>query len=264
MRLEPLTPQIGVEITDIDLTDATDADVAAIRAALLEHLVVFFRDQRLDDLSQHAIAARIGTLEEFPFGPGGPPEAPHLHTITTGGDAPKTSNADVWHSDATFMECPPLGSLLRAVELPALGGDTLWASAYAAYDSLSSRMQRLIEGMTATHSVAKSSAHRTPVHDRYPPVQHPVVRTHPETGRRALFVNRNFTVRLDDVSDRENEVLLPLLCDTFTQPDIAVRLRWAPGTVALWDNRSTQHYATFDYSARREMRRVLLRGDRPF
>ena len=263
MNVEPLTPQVGAEITGVDLRTASDDEVARIGAALLEHLVVFFRDQTLDDESQQRLAARLGQLEEFPFGPGGPPEAPNVHAITTGGGAPKYANADTWHSDATFMECPPAASLLRAVELPPLGGDTLWGSAYAAYDSLSSRVQRLIDDMTATHSVAKSSAHRAPIHDRFPPMQHPVVRTHPETGRRALFVNRIFTVRLDDVSDRENEVLLPMLCDTFLQPDIQVRLRWSPGTVALWDNRSTQHYATFDYSHHREMHRVLIRGDRP-
>mgnify|MGYP006280590031 CR=1 FL=1 len=263
MHIEPSTPRIGAEITDLDLREVSDADVVALRDALHEHLVLFFRDQTLDDAAQQRFAARLAEPEEFPFGPGGPPDAPNVHAITTGGEAPKTANADTWHSDATFMECPPMASMLRAVELPALGGDTLWASAYDAYDALSSRLQTLIEGMTATHSVAKSSAHRAPVHDRFPPVQHPVVRTHPVTGRRALFVNRIFTVALDGVSERENEVLLPLLCDTFQQPDLQVRLRWSPGTVALWDNRSTQHYATFDYSARREMHRILLRGDRP-
>ena len=263
MDVRPLTPQIGAEIEGVDLRVASDAEVAALRAALTDHLVLFLRGQSLDDPAQQAFAARFGEVEQFPFGPGGPADAPDVHAITTGGDAPKYSNADVWHSDATFMETPPLGSILRAVELPPLGGDTLWASAYAAYDSLSSRVQSLIDGMTATHDVARSSAHRSPQHDRFPPVSHPVVRTHPESGRRALFVNRNFTVALDDVGERENEVLLPLLCDTFRAPDIQVRLRWEPGTVAIWDNRSTQHYATFDYAERREMHRILLRGDRP-
>lgn len=263
MEIRRMTPSIGAEVDGIDLRDATDADVAELRAALTEHLVLFLRGQSLDDVSQQRFAERFGEVEQFPFGAPGPAEAPDVHAITTGGGAPKYSNADVWHSDATFMECPPLGSILRAVELPDLGGDTLWASAYAAYESLSSRVRDLLEGMTATHDFTKSSAHRTPLHDRYPPVQHPVVRTHPETGRRALFVNRNFTVRLDDVSDRENEVLLPMLCDSFQQPDIQVRLRWTPGTVAIWDNRSTQHYATYDYTERREMHRILLRGDRP-
>ena len=264
MEIRRLTPQIGAEIDGLDLRDASDSDIASLRAALTEHLVLFLRDQSLTDADQQRFAGRFGAVEEYPFGGGGPADAPDVHVIATGGGGPKYSNADVWHSDATFMECPPLGSILRSVELPALGGDTLWASAYAAYESLSPRLQDLLEGMTATHDVAKSSAHRTPVHDRYPPVQHPVVRTHPETGRRALYVNRNFTVRLDGVSERENEVLLPLLCDTFRQPDIQVRLRWTPGTVAIWDNRSTQHYATFDYTERREMHRILLRGDRPF
>lgn len=263
MEIRPLTPQIGAEIDGVDLRDATDGEIDSLRKALTDHLVVFLRGQSLDDAAQQRFAERFGEVEQFPFGPGGPADAPDVHAITTGGDAPKYANADTWHSDATFMERPPLGSILRAVELPPLGGDTLWASAYAAYDSLSGRVQRLLEGMTATHDFSKSSAHRTPLHDRFPPVQHPVVRTHPETGRRALFVNRIFTVRLDEVSERENEVLLPMLCDRFQQPDLQVRLRWEPGMVAIWDNRSTQHYATFDYAARREMHRILLRGDRP-
>ena len=263
MQITSLTPSIGAEFTDLDLRAASDDQIELIRATLLDRLVVVFRGQDLDDRSQQLLAERIGVVEQFPFGLPGPPEAPDVHQITTGGDAPKIANADTWHSDATFMECPPMASLLRAVELPPLGGDTLWASSYAAYDSLSGHVQRLIDGMTATHSVAKSSAHRRPIHDQFPPVQHPVVRTHPETGRKGLFVNRIFTVGLDGVSDRENEVLLPLLCDTYLLPDIQFRLTWEPGTVVLWDNRSTQHYATFDYSDRREMRRILLRGDRP-
>lgn len=263
MEIRPLTPQIGAEIEGVDLRDATDDEVDDLRRALTDHLVIFLRGQSLDDVSQQAFAERFGEVEEYPFGAAGPPEAPDVHVIATGGDGPKYSNADVWHSDATFMEVPPLGSILRAVELPPIGGDTLWASAYAAYEGLSTRLQRLLDGMTATHHVAKSSAHRTPVHDRFPPVQHPVVRTHPETGRKALYINRNFTMKLDDVSERENEVLLPMLYDTFRSPDIQVRLRWEPGTVAIWDNRSTQHYATYDYTVRREMRRILLRGDRP-
>jgi len=263
MELRPLTPQIGAEVLGVDLRAATDGQIDGLRKALVDHLVLFVPGQSFDDAAQQRFAARFGEVEQFPFGTAGPADAPDVHAIVTGGDAPKYSNADVWHSDATFMETPPMASILRAVELPPLGGDTLWASAHAAYESLSSRVARLIDDMTATHSLAKSGAHRTPVHDRFPPVQHPVVRTHPETGRRALFVNRNFTVRLDDVTDRENEVLLPLLCDQFSQPDLQVRLRWEPGMVVIWDNRSTQHYATFDYAVRREMRRILLRGDRP-
>lgn len=263
MEIRRLTPQIGAEVGGVDLRDASDEEVAALRGALTDHLVLFLRGQSLTDADQQRFAGRFAEVEQFPFGPPGPADAPDVHALATGGDGPRYSNADTWHSDATFMAEPPLGSMLRAVELPQLGGDTLWASAYAAYDGLSSRVQRLVDDMTATHDVAKSSAHRAPIHDRYPPVQHPVVRTHPETGRRALFVNRIFTVRLDGVSDRENEVLLPMLCDAFLQPDIQVRLRWEPGTVAIWDNRSTQHYATYDYTERREMHRILLRGDRP-
>ena len=263
MEIEALTPQTGARVTGVDLRSATHGEVVELRRALLEHLVLFVPDQELDDAAQQRFAARFGEVEQFPFGAGGPTDAPDVHVIATGGDAPTYANADTWHSDATFMESPPLGSILRAVELPPLGGDTLWASAYAAYESLSSRIQRLVDDMTATHSFTKSSAHRTPQDDRFPPISHPVVRTHPETGRRALFVNRIFTVCLDGVTERENEVLLPMLCDQFMQPDLQIRHRWSLGDVVIWDNRSTQHYATFDYGAPREMHRILLRGDRP-
>jgi taurine dioxygenase len=158
---------------------------------------------------------------------------PEVHAITTGGERPK-ANADIWHSDATFMAEPPLGSVLRAVELPDSGGDTLFANMYAAYEALSSRVQRLVDDMTATHDFTKSRTHtRRELDERFPPVSHPVVRTHPVTGRRSLFVNRIFTTKLDDVSDRENEALLPFLFDHAQSPDFQCRFRWAPGSVAV-------------------------------
>ena len=147
--------------------------------------------------------------------------------------------------------------------MPSHGGDTLFADAAAAYDALSSRMQRMLDELTATHDFANSSAHRRPLHDEYPPVSHPVVRVHPDTGRRSLFVNRIFTSRIDQLTDRENEVLLPMLCDHIRSPDFQCRFTWHPGSVAFWDNRCTQHYAVADYREPRVMHRVVIDGTVP-
>lgn len=258
----PLTATIGAELPGVDLANAGEADIAAVLDALLRHKVVFFRDQSLDDRAQRDLARRFGTLEPFPFGGPVDPSVPEVHAIATGG-GPKVANADIWHSDATFLASPPMGSILRAVTLPACGGDTLFADMEAAYDALSSPLQRLVDELTATHDVARSSSHRRPLDDRFPPVSHPVVRVHPVTGRRSLFVNRIFTVRLDQLGERENETLLPMLCDHVRSPDFQCRFHWEPGSVAFWDNRCTQHYAVADYDERRVMHRVVVNGDPP-
>ncbi len=262
MTVVPLTPTVGAEIVGVDLSQLTDEEHRVVADAFADHLVLFFRDQRLDDRSQREVAAGFGPLQVFPFAPPLDPALPEVHAIATGA-GPKTSNADTWHSDATFMECPPMATLLRAIELPGSGGDTLFANMYAAYDALSSRLQRLLEGMTATHDFTKSSSHRRRLDDQFPPVEHPVVRTHPVTGRKALFVNRVFTVTLNELTDAENELLLPLLCDHVKSPDFQCRFTWSPGSVAVWDNRCAQHYAVADYGERRVMHRVLIAGDRP-
>jgi taurine dioxygenase len=263
MRIEPLTGTIGAVVTDVDLAALTPARFAEVESAWLENKVLLFRGQRLDDRTQRDVAARFGPVQRFGFGGPVDESVPEVHAIATGGEAPKTANADIWHSDATFMATPPKGSLLRAVQLPARGGDTLFADMEAAYEALSSPMQRLVDELTAVHDVAKSGSHRTPNHDRYPPVSHPVVRVHPVTGRRSLFVNRIFTVRLEQLDERENETLLPWLCDHVRSPDFQCRLHWEPGSVALWDNRCTQHYAVADYAERRVMHRVVIDGDAP-
>ncbi len=263
VEVEPLTPTIGAVVRGVDLAQADDAMIAAVRAALLAHKVVFFRDQVLDDRAQRDFASCFGSLQRFPFGSPVDEAVPEVHAIATGGDRPKIGNADIWHSDASFLAAPPLGSVLRAVTLPAHGGDTLFADAEAAYEALSSRLQRLLEGLTATHDFTHSSAHRRPLHDQYPPVSHPVVRVHPDTGRRSLYVNRIFTARIDELTDRENEALLPMLCDHIQSPDFQCRFAWRPGSVAFWDNRCTQHYAVADYREPRVMHRVVIDGTVP-
>ncbi|WP_020548110.1 TauD/TfdA dioxygenase family protein [Embleya scabrispora] len=262
--IRPLTPTIGAEVHGLDLNLDLDASGhAALSEVLHEHQVLFFRDQRITAHRQREVAARFGALQRFPFGEPAAPDLPEVMVLATGGDGPKVSNADIWHSDATFMARPPLGTMLRAVSLPPLGGDTLWADMESAYRSLSAPIRALLDGLTAEHDFAKSRSHRGGDRDALPPVVHPVVRTHPLTGRRCLYVNRIFTTRIVELGERENELLLPFLFDRAARPEFQVRLTWRPGDVALWDNRSTQHYAAYDYRGPRVMHRIVIEGDEP-
>lgn len=260
-----LTHALGAEVTGLDLSRPLEPTVVKeIQDLFHEHQVLFIRDQDIDDVAQRDFAANFGPLQHFAFLPPVSESVPEVHAIDIDPSKPKTANSDIWHSDATFLSNPPLGSMLRAVILPEVGGDTLWASMYAAYDALSSRVQRLLDGMTAVHDSSNSSSHaRKAVNADFQPVSHPVVRTHPVTGRKALFVNKTFTTRLDGLTDRENETLLPMLTDHVRSPDFQVRFSWTPGSIALWDNRCTQHYAVADYAQRRRMHRVVIDGDKP-
>lgn len=259
-----LSPVIGAEIGGVDLTLPLDDETfGAVRQALLDHELIVMRDQHLTDAQHSAFAERFGTLQRFPFADPVDESLPGVHAIAIDGAQPRRTNADVWHTDATFMECPPLGSVLRAVRLPECGGDTLFASASAAYAALSPQMRTLVDGLTATHDFSQSTTHRRPLHDEYPPVVHPVVRTHPVTGRKAIFVNRIFTVRINELSEQESEAILALLYAHVGSPDFQVRVTWQPGTVVMWDNRCTQHYAVLDYGEPRVMHRVVVEGDRP-
>lgn len=262
------TGVIGAEIGGVDLTKPLDtATVESITKALHDHLVLFFRDQSITDSQHRDFGANFGTLQRFPFAPAVSDEIPEVHRLDNDGggkDRAPDKSADNWHSDATYMEFPPLGSILRAIRLPIVGGDTLWANMYAAYEGLSSRMQRMLDGMTAVNDAAKiSQGNREAVHKRFPPREHPVVRTHPDTGRKLLFVNSLFTTRLVGLSERENAQVLSLLTDHVQQPEFQVRFRWEPNSIAFWDNRCTQHYAVPDYTEPRLMRRVVIEGTRP-
>ncbi|NUU21724.1 MAG: taurine dioxygenase [Streptomycetaceae bacterium] len=262
--IRPLTPAIGAEVRGLDLRDPVDAPAyAALTDALHRHQVLFFRDQSVSARQQRDFAAGFGPLQLFPFGAPPEPDLPEVMVLATGGEGPKISNADIWHSDATFMARPPLGTMLRAVSLPPLGGDTLWADMESAYEALSAPMRALLDGLTAEHDFTKSRAHRGGDKDALPPVVHPVVRTHPATGRRCLYVNRIFTTRIVELDERENELLLPFLFDQVTRPEFQVRLTWRVGDIALWDNRSTQHYACYDYAGPRVMHRIVIEGNEP-
>ena len=269
LTLEPLTATIGAEVAGVDLADDLDESVIdEIREALLEWKVLFFRDQdRLDRTRHVAFGRRFGELEVHPFTPKGQ-EQPEVFVIPAGGEnrAPST-----WHSDVTWRPEPSLGSILRAVELPPVGGDTLWADMGVAYDLLDDETKQRIDGRKATHDYASAFGRGRPVvvqekmRAQHPTVEHPIVRTHPETGRKTLYVNVAFTRSIVGMDDDEGGRLLQRLYRQSTIVDLQCRFRWSPGSVAFWDNRATQHIVANDFlPARRVMERVTVVGDKPF
>ena len=267
----PVTPAIGAEVRGVDLREPLAPEaVETLERALLDHHVLFFRGQDLTPEQQIAFARHFGPISIPPFVPkyGENPEL-----IVLDQQSPKGEGADNWHSDNTFMREPPMGSILRAVLLPPQGGDTCFASMVAAYEALSPAIQRLISGLRAVHDITRplqkgiAAGHTTAsleeMQKKWPPVDHPVVRTHPRTGRKALFVNGNSTTRILGLTERENDVLLAFLIDHVRSPEFQCRFRWEVGSMAFWDNRSTQHFAVPDYAERRVMHRVTIAGDLP-
>lgn len=267
LDLAPCTPVIGAGVRGVDLAESLDAAVLAeLKRALLEWKVLFFRDQQLTAARHAEVARHWGEPEIHPFLPKA--EIPEVVRLAHDESTPGVEN--IWHSDVSFSTTPPLGSMLRAVEVPPVGGDTLWADMAAAYDGLPDAMKELIEGRTATHDFVRSfgqllsAGQLEDARAKHPPVRHPVVRTHPETGRRLLYVNRVFTDRIDGLPEAESAELLELLYEQARHPEYQCRFHWEPGSVAFWDNRITQHYAVSDYfPAPRVMERVTLMGDRP-
>ena len=264
-----LSPTIGAEIRGLDCaSDLSDEEIAAIRAVWLERLVVFFPDQHLDDETQIAFAGRFGELtESHPVEPQ-VLERREVHSIESGKD-----RTDFWHTDITFMQRPAMASMLRSIEVPDAGGDTMWSDTRGAYDALAEPLQRLCDGLSAYHYEQYYAQMVAEGHGnvwegkkltRLLPALHPVVRVHPETGRRNLFVNPKFTLRVVDFPEAQSDRLLRLLYDHMTDPRFVVRYHWSVGTLAFWDNRATMHYGIFDYEGeRRVMHRVTLRGDAP-
>ncbi|GIF63336.1 taurine dioxygenase [Asanoa ishikariensis] len=275
LATDRLSPEFGSEVFGLDLGNATDDELAAVRRTLVDRKVLFFRDQQLDEDGQVSLGRRIGELTASHPVVGGVDEAhPEIYALDSADDG----FADVWHTDVTFMRRPPLGSILRAVTLPPSGGDTSWADTQLAYRSLSAPVRQLADQLTAVHDgnrefgyyLAQRRGGRGSVWDgevvtRLDPVEHPVVRVHPETGLRGLFVNPGFTSHIVGVSDAESRGILDLLYAHLTKPEHIVRHRWRAGDVVMWDNRSTAHYANRDYgSAHRVMHRITLRGDEPY
>lgn len=268
LDVRPMTPAIGAEIFGVDLgSEDIGANIPAIRAALLKYGVIFFRDQQMSQEQNIAFARHFGELEIHPATPRDQLH-PEVLRIAHGPDSRGQENN--WHSDVTWRECPSLGSILYAREVPEVGGDTLFANMHLAYERLSPKMQEFCNGLIAVHDIARVFAKRLgksleELHEKYPPVQHPVIRTHPETGERAIYVNTGFTSHIEGLAADESRWLLDHLYASATDVEIQCRFRWQVGSVAFWDNRVCQHLAVSDYfPARRVMERVTIAGDRPF
>jgi len=285
MRIEQMTCAIGAELLDVNLGDAVrdDSLFQEIYAALLQHKVLFLRDQDLSKLSRKdhmAFAQRLGQLEDHPMAPSHP-DAPGLVQIYKNPDSPVDRYENAWHTDGTWRETPPLGCVLRCIECPPVGGDTMWANMALAYDQLPADVKTQIADLWANHSFNSSFAAAMPREKRlamkaqYPDAEHPVVRTHPETKEKVLFVNAfathfvNFhnkqNVRYGQDYNQAGQELLQYLIAQAEIPEYQVRWRWKPYSMAIWDNRSTQHYAVMDYPpCHRKMERAAIVGDKPY
>lgn len=275
VSLEPATPAIGAVVHGVNLgDDLSDATIADIRRALLRHEVLFFENQNLTPSQHRDFARRFGSLHVHPVYPqvNGVPEV-----LVLDNHADNPTDNDNWHTDVTFIETPPMASILYARELPPWGGDTLWSSMSAAYDALSPTLREFLAGLEAVHDFTRSfppdlqvsrdagDAKYDKAKREHPPVTHPVVRTHPETGRRGLFVNDGFTTHIKGLKRAESDAILKFLNQHIQRPEFLVRWRWKPGSIAFWDNRITQHYAVNDYLPhRRVMHRATVLGDKPF
>jgi taurine dioxygenase len=264
LTVTPLTARIGAEIGGVDLARPSNRQITEISQALADHQVIFFRDQTLDYESLKALGRAFGELALHP-GVDGLPDHPEIVAIHADETSKFVAGED-WHSDLTCNAEPPLGSILYLHTVPEVGGDTMFASMYAAYDALSLRMKEYLAGLTAVHDADHVYRPLFPdVDKRYPCNTHPVVRTHPVTGRKALFVNSSYTLRIEGLPEAESAAVLDFLYAHCTNPNFHVRFRWRPHSVAFWDNRCTQHLAVWDYFPQtRSGFRVTVAGDRPY
>ncbi|MDP3522234.1 MAG: TauD/TfdA family dioxygenase [Hydrogenophaga sp.] len=282
MRIEPLTCAIGAELVGVNLGDAArdNALFADIKAALLKHKVLFLRNQDITRAEHVAFARKFGELEDHPVA-GSDPDHPGLVRIYKNPDQPNDRYENAWHTDATWREAPPMGCVLRCVECPPVGGDTMWANMALAYEKLPEDVKARIAGLRARHSIEASFGAAMPIEKRlalkaqYPDPEHPVVRTHPETGEKVLFVNA-FTTHFTNFHTPENvrygqdhtqgaNALLQYLINQAAIPEYQVRWRWQPNSIAIWDNRATQHYAVMDYPpCHRKMERAGIIGTPTF
>lgn len=281
IEVKPISGALGAEIYGVDLSkDITQETFAEIHQAFLENCVIFFRDQTLDFDSQKAFARKFGTLVIDPFVVS-PPGHPEFMVIRK--ESHETKNfANMWHTDASLMDKPPLGSFLYAVDVPDYGGDTMFANQYLAYEALSPGLKKMLDGMKAVHTAhsyntgvdAGEYNENRSIKLRFDDVmtkaakgsvEHPVVRTHPETGRKALYVHSAYVERFAGWTEEESKPLLEYLYAHAVRPEFTCRFRWSKGALAFWDNRCAQHYPINDYQGkRRELNRVTAEGDRPF
>ena len=272
LDIRAMGPVLGAEIHGVDLGQELSKEVLdQIEKALLDFLVIVFRGQDITP-EQHLDFGRCFGDVYCPSMAAFPPDHPDIMLLDT--DAPKGAGADNWHYDATFMSKPPMAAVLRPVMLPAGGGgDTCYANMYDAFEALSEPLREMLDGMKAVHDLTgqlRISVDRgispegfDELREKWPPVEHPVVRTHPVTGRKALFLNKVTGSRLAGVSDRENDLLVPFLLDHVRDPSFQCRVHWEPDMVVMWDNRAAQHCGVPDFTDRRIMHRVTIAGDRP-
>ena len=276
LQVEPIAGALGAELKGVSLSEhLSESVISQIRQALIDHLVIFFRDQELTPGQQIAFARRFGELDEHDF-VRGMNDYPKVIRVVREADETTKNFGGSWHSDVTHQECPAMGSVLYAVDVPPFGGDTLFANQHLAYQTLSPGMKRMLEGLTAIHSArgpfgpngrSKSNWKNMQVETSekaHAEMEHPVIRTHPESGKKFLFVNRTFTIRFKEMTEAESAPLLEFLFEHASKEQFTCRFRWTPGAVAFWDNRAVLHYALNDYQGhRREMWRVAIAGERP-
>ena len=273
LDLRPLSGVLGAEVHGLDLRTLDDDSFAAVHQAFLDYHVLAFRGQDLSPEDQIAFGKRFGELDTHPFVEMNADHPEILDVVTRADDVINFGGG--WHTDVTFLPEPDLGSILYAVELPPAGGDTLFSSQHAAYDALSPTMQGMLDELVAVHSAERQYGDRgqsTVNKDMQTKnaeaasaeVVHPVIRTHPETGRKGLYVNQAFTTRIKGLRGPESDALLRFLWGHAVHERFTCRVRWEPGTLTMWDNRSVQHHALFDFAGHtRRMRRITVKGDRP-
>jgi alpha-ketoglutarate-dependent taurine dioxygenase len=267
-EVQPQSASIGAEIRGIDLRGELDDDVMKeLETALVEFKVIFFRDQGVDVEQQSRFAARFGELEVHPFLPA---NTENDHVIRFEKGEAVVGYENVWHSDVSWRELPSLGSVLHAIDVPSIGGDTVWADMEAAYEGLPDEVKEQIDDAVAVHDFANSFGRGLDAKQleerrkEFPPARHPVVRTHPASGRRCIYVNAVFTSHIEGLSEQQSDELLARLCTQAQTPEYQCRFRWSKGSLAFWDNRSTQHYAVNDYwPQNRTMERVTIIGGPP-
>ena len=274
MKIERLSPALGAIISGIDLNATLNGEAQqGLQAALVEHQVLFLRQQFLQAEQQRDLALLFGDLHIHPIYPAHERVA---EVMVLDSHKQDLRDNELWHTDVTFIQTPPLGCVLSAQQVPEFGGDTLWASSTAAYAALSKPMQALLDGLSASHDIRKSfpaarfaiteadAARFEKAKQDHPPVSHPVVHTHPVSGKKGLFVSEGFTTHINELTEAESNALLRFLFAHATHPNFQVRWHWQAGDVAIWDNRATQHFANFDYgAAHRIMHRATVLGDKP-
>ncbi len=275
MKIQPLSEHIGAEISGIQLDNLNQDAVAEIKQAWLEHKVLVFRDQKISTEAHIAFGKNFGELEIHPFADN-LEDHPEIIVLEAGGDSPRQNYnaAKDWHIDVSFREKPPMGSILRGKVIPAKGGDTQFSNAAAAYEKLQPEIKARVDKLSAINDYTKmfgpttrfnsEESHEDNIKE-FPPVLHPVIRTHPETGKRSIFTNNFFTSHIEDVDDEESDYLLSKLAEAIRDTSIQFRVQWEPETFVMWDNRCVQHVATDDFLPLfRRMERVTISGDRPY